>query len=179
MPVPPYDWQRYRPGTDRNHLIKVGKEGKGGFRVRLVYVEKDEYGDLRGQIGMEIGGDIESLEIIEKIRWTEFSNSPKENVCVREIKISENRAEHRYEYPNHKALNRVDYKRSLFLRADSLDSTNCRKAFLSPLTINPQTSYGFTLKGKDENGNIHTSGFVFRYEDWIPDPEHEGFYKHK
>lgn len=179
MPTPPYHWQHYRPGTDRNHRIKVGKEGKRGFRVWLVYVTKEEYGDLCGRVGMEIGGDIESLEIIEKNHWTEYSNNPKENVHVRETKIAEDRAELRYEYPNNKALNHVDYERSIVLPVDSLDSANHSTAFLFSVNVSPERSYGLTLKGKDENGNIHTSGFVFRYKDWIPDPEHEGFYKHR
>jgi len=174
MPVPPYDWQKYRPGRDLNHLIQVKKKSKQGFILRIISVHETESGYLDGQVWMKIDEDIDSFEVIEAERWYRDSKNKKETQRVRKIKKGD-RVEVRYEYPFNKAVNHVDQENS-FWGVSTLTKSN-RTAFVFSWAIGPGDTRSLKIKGKDEKGGFHEVEVVFRYNDWTPDPEHEGLYK--
>jgi hypothetical protein len=175
-----FHWMGHESATaseksDTHHKIKIVKEEvQPGFSMKIIGVHKDEGGYLDGQVWLKIEGDIEHLEIIEAENWYKNSKNPKENQRILTIKKGD-RIEERFEYPHDKARNSVDYTNS-FWGIGSLSKNN-RSALAFSWAIKPGDIRSLKFKGTDEKGNNHEAEVIFRYGDWIPDPEHEGLYK--
>jgi hypothetical protein len=175
-----YYWMNHESATanekwDSHHKIKVVKEEvQPDFLIRIISVHKDETGMLDGQVWLQIKGDIEHLEFTEAERFYMNPKFPKETQRVHKIKKGD-RIEVRYEYPHNRSANHVEYESSFWgytsLRKDY------RTALLFSWAIWPGEMRSLKITGIDEKGGIHVAEDIFRFGDWIPDPENEGLYK--